>query len=57
MLKYFDLVVANNSNTSTDENENQAFEAIENEAPLKGRRGKSAPKANDLIGILLTLSS
>lgn len=51
-VNYFDLVVAQNSNSSTDENE-----TIKNEVPLKGRKGRSASKAktNIMAGIAFTL--
>lgn len=48
-VTYFDLVIQN----SSDENESQIIETAEKEIPLKGRKGRSAPKSktNDFSGI------
>lgn len=45
IINCFDIVVTENNNNSTDENESQS---VENELPLKGRKGRAAPKGKGM---------
>lgn len=56
-LKYFHLAIKVSS-IDADEGESQTTGIIENEIPMKERKGRSAPKAkiNELSGIVYVLS-
>lgn len=45
IINCFYIVVTENNNNSTDESESQS---VENELPLKGRKGRAAPKAKGM---------